>query len=92
MKIFSLDFFTPNNFVDCKINFFSIKNNDKFCHQLVLIRGDLSCPINLKSYPNDIDPNKGRFINVKSSLIPSEKNWPVNSFNQFKVLLRYNII
>jgi hypothetical protein len=65
-----------------------MNNNDKFCHPLVLVRGNLSCPINLNSYPNDIDPKKGRFIKVKSALISSGKNWPVNSFNQFKALVR----
>ena len=74
--------------VDCKINFVSIKNNETFCHQLVLIRANISCSTVLTSYPNDIDPTKGRFVKVRTPLNAVGRSWPVNSYNQFKVLIR----
>ena len=70
--------------VKCRIKLYQINNNEKFCHQLVLIRGEIICPTLLNSYPNDINPSIGRFITVNRN----NKLWPVNSYHQFKVLVR----
>ena len=65
---------------------YSVKNNETFCHRLVLIRGKVECPLIQPSYPNDIDPYNGRFITVKKT-DGSSKNWPINSYHEFKVLI-----
>ena len=70
--------------MSCRINLFSIKDNDTFSHQLVLIRGKLVC-----SNPKTSYPSVGRYIYIKDNHdLP--KNWPINSFNEFKVLVRLN--
>lgn len=53
--------------VKCRIKLYQINNNEKFCHQLVLIRGEIICPTLLNSYPNDINPSVGRFITVNQA-------------------------
>ena len=65
----------------------ALKNNETICHQYVLIRGSITCPVKQPSYPNDIDPTKGRFIRVNSDVIASNSlnSWPVSSLNEFKV-------
>jgi hypothetical protein len=81
--------------VECKIELFTIKDNEKFCHQLVLVRGKVVCPTLQPTYPNDVNPLIGRFITVKKSDGRS-KNWPINSYHEFKALIRlkkgYNAI
>ena len=76
----------------CKIDLFSINDNEQFCHQLVLIRGQIICPTHLPSYPDSMDPVEGRFIVVENSLKKDMKKWPINSFHQFKALVRYILI
>ena len=73
--------------VQCKIELYTIKNNEKFCHQLVLVRGRVVCPTLQPSYPNDLNPSVGRFITVRKS-DGSTKNWPINSYHDFKALIR----
>ncbi len=73
----------------CKIDLFSINDNEQFCHQFVLIRGQVICPTHLAFYPDDIDLMKGRFIVVENTLKESLKMWPINSYHQFKVLVKY---
>ena len=73
--------------IQCKIELFTIKDNEKFCHQLVLVRGKVVCPTLQQSYPNDVNPSVGRFITVKKS-DGSSKNWPINSYHEFKTLIR----
>jgi len=73
--------------VNCKITLFGMKNNETICHQLVLIRGRVECPTLQSPYPDDVDPIKGRFITVKT-FNGSRQSWPINSFNEFKVLTR----
>jgi hypothetical protein len=67
--------------VECKIELFTIKDNEKFCHQLVLVRGKVVCPTLQPSYPNDVNPLVGRFITVKKSDGRS-KNWPINNYHE----------
>jgi hypothetical protein len=74
--------------IKCRITLFTIKNNEKFCHQLVLIRGSIVCPTLQPPYPNDVGPS-GRHVIVRKPDRTS-RNWPVNSFHQFKALVRLN--
>ena len=69
------------------INLFSVKDNEILNHQLVLIRGQISCPNAKSTYPNNVDSKLGRFIKFKIDSA-TEKSWPVNSYNEFKATLR----
>jgi len=73
--------------VNCKITLLGMKNNETICHQLVLIRGRVECPTMQSPYPDDVDQTRGRFITVKT-FNGSRQSWPINSFNEFKVLTR----
>jgi hypothetical protein len=73
--------------VNSTIELFTIEDNEIFCHQLVLLRGRVVCSNLQSSYPNDIDPSNGRFINVRGNDNVST-SWPINSFHEFKALIR----
>ena len=75
------------NYFSCQIKLFNIANNQIICHQLVLLRGRIDCPTLQSPYPNNVDPSKGRFINV-TNIDLGKSSWPVNSYNEFKVLVR----
>ena len=93
MNILMIIFVFGVNFIQgllsqsCTIRLLSVKDNEILYHQLVLIRGQISC-LNAKStYPNNLDSKLGRFIQFKvDSAI--QTSWPVNSYSEFKATLR----
>ena len=72
---------------DCEIEL-SIKNKETFINQLVLIRGKIKCLKTIPPYPNDIRPAHGRFITFERINDNKTSNWPINSLNEFKAVVR----
>jgi hypothetical protein len=71
----------------CHINLL-VADQTTFCHQWALITGTITCPFNQSTYPNNVDPKLGRFIyiNNTNNTSPYLTTWPVNSFNEFKIV------
>ena len=65
-----------------------LNNNATLNHQYVLIRGKIECSNKQSTYPNEIEPALGRFIQVKSNVNPANSlnSWPVSSLNDFKII------
>ena len=65
----------------------AIRDNEKFCHQLVLIKGIINCSQPHANYPDHNNPSNGRFIKF-TRFDGVEYNWPINSINEFKAVVR----
>jgi len=73
--------------VNCSIELLALRDNETFCHQLVVIKGIKKCPTPQASYQNHINPSVGRFIKF-TRFDGVEFSWPVNSINEFKAVIR----
>jgi hypothetical protein len=71
----------------CEIELLGVRNNEKLCHQLILIKGRIICSNLQPSYADSIDPLRGRFVQIKQELNKID-HWPINSLNEFKAVLR----
>ena len=71
----------------CEIKLLSVRDNEVFNHQVVLLRGRINCKTQLSVYPNSFDSKLGRFVTVQVGDSP-QNSWPVNSYNEFKAVIR----
>jgi len=71
----------------CEIELLGLRNNEKLCHQLILIKGRIICSNLQPSYPDSVDPLNGRFVQIKQESNKIDQ-WPINSLNEFKAILR----
>lgn len=89
LKFLNLKAEIPKNSTSCKIEI-ELSNNTTISHQYVLIRGKIECPVHEhQNFPNEIDPEKGRFIRIISNEDPMRNSlnaWPISSLNEFKVI------